>query len=506
MERSISPRVDGSPVVLSASPPYLLRPPEPQQLTPATGGGGVGDGGSPFTATTEQGFLGIAQFNHPGDPSTIHRNLLLELSGILGNSNPSSKPSPASIDIDADLDAILDQVLRIMHKCIDVFAQYFFPNTPIAHVPSLRRAASDFGSAFGVSPFLLGDASGDQVFSMRNFTLITALCAFITSVVPGMAAPHSISLTWPFYYASRAMARLYEELDLEAPVSSSYTSRIWQSAALQNMTGKNLVAWHVAGEVTIMAIRERLYDEKTVGRNASLESQLLRANFWLIYLSDRTATAFEGRPSVMSDILSQGLLTLHERGPSGEPLLETANSLNGDSVEDLLTQGFHLKTRLWASAADVMLHLKAVANPGQTMAPMRSLPESPDWIKLVELHQAFLAVLDDLPTCLRSPNGVIMDTTSGDPIGTYQAQSFWALRNNIFSVYHSMRLIMLHECILQGIPEVLGLENKAESLAMRKLEIVQDFLLEMQLAPFLCLKVQGEAAVSFYSYERSGMQ
>lgn len=512
LERLISPQVEASPLLSSASPSsYLNRPQERQQLATPTVGVS-----SPFSGTVvassysvpghsvhsdqEQpgSSSGIALFSHPGDASRIHRNLLLEVSGILRDADSCSGPSTATLDVEADLDT----VLRIMHKCIDLFVQYFFPNTPIAHEPSLRRAVSDFAS--GLPLVLSADAApGDQVFSMRSFTLITALCAFITSVVPDMAVPHSISLTWPFYHASRAMTRLYEEFDLESPVSSSYTSRIWQSAALQNVTGKNPVAWHVSGEVTIMALRTRLYDEKTVSSQAvgKLESQLLRANFWLIYLSDRTATAFEGRPSVMSDVLSQGLLTLLERGPCSEPLLDPSNPLTGRSLD--LAQGFQLKTRLWASAADFMHHLNFLTSPNkqqqqqqqQTTMPMQSLLETPDWTKLVDLHQTFLGILDDLPTCLRSPNGVISNGAGDDPIGTYQAQSFWALRNNIISVYHCMRLVILQECVLQGIPEILGLENKAESLVLRKLEIVQDFLLEMQLAPFMCLKVQGEAAV-----------
>lgn len=516
-ERTVSPRVDASPLLSSASSPsYLGRSQDQQQLASPTVGVGVG---SPFSVTAvgpsyrsdprhslqsdqehQSSSSGIALYSHPGDASRIHRNLLLEVSGILREADFHSGPSPASLDVEADLEAVLDTVLRIMHKCIDLFVQYFFPNTPIAHEPSLRRAVSDFAS--GLPLVLTADAApGDRVFSMRSFTLITALCAFITSVVPDVAVPHSISLTWPFYRASRSMSHLYEELDLESPVSASYTSRIWQSAALQNVTGKNFVAWHVSGEVTIMALRTRLYDEETVSNQAvgKLDSQLLRANFWLVYLTDRTATAFEGRPSVMSDVLSQGLLTLHERGPYSEPLLDPSNPLNVQSLEEFLMQGFHLKTRLWASAADFMHHLNFLTSPKQrqqqTTTPMQSLLEKPDWTKLSDLHQTFLGVLDDLPTCLRSPNAIINKGAGDDPIGTYQAQSFWALRNNIFSVYHCMRLVMLHECVLQGIPEILGLENKAKSLVLRKLEIVQDFLLEMQLAPFMCLKVQGEAAV-----------
>ena len=333
---------------------------------------------------------------------------------------------------------------------------------------------------------------------MRSFTLITALCAFVTSVVPDDYLSQSCSLTWPFYYASRAMLRLYEEFDLESPVASSYTSRIWQSSALQNVTGKNGVAWHVSGEVIVMAMRTRLYDEETVSQASALESQLLRANFWLIYLTDRTATAFEGRPSAMSDILLHGLLTLRDRGPCPESLLDPSNPLNAQATEDSLIRGFHLKTRLWAIVADFMHQLKSFANRKEPVRTpgLAGAPDN-DWDALVRVYQDFLGMLNNMPPCLRSPNST---TSAGagsidEPTGSYRAQSCWALRNNIVSVYHCMKLVILHECMLRNVPEVLGLENKAESLALRQLEIAQDFLLEMQLVPFMCLKVQGEAAV-----------
>jgi hypothetical protein len=423
----------------------------------------------------------------PGAAARIRHSLVLEVGNIL--LRPSA---PSDLDTSADLDHLLDPVLSIMHKCIDLFVQYIFPNTPIAHEPSLRKAVSDLSSVDEPS----------SLSTMRGFTLITALCAFITSVVPdgpfttsSQPGRRALSLAWPFYHASRAMLRLYEELDLESPVASSYTSRIWQSSALQNVTGKNGVAWHVSGEVTVMALRTRLYDEETlvplVGSSA-LEAQLLRANFWLIYLTDRTATAFGGRPSVMSDILSHGLLTLREQGPCPEQLLDPTNPFNSRATEDSLIQGFHLKTRLWATVADFIHRLKSFANrkgPSPNLAGI--LDDDEDWAELVRVHRTFLGVLDDLPHCLRSPNSHGTD----DATASYQAQSFWALRNNILSVYHCMRLVILHECMQQGIPEVLGLENKAESLAVRQLEIVQDFLLEMHLVPFMCLKVQGEAAV-----------
>lgn len=444
------------------------------------------------------------QFSFPGGAAQaiaeaackIRRSLIPEVNRVLhpdrvGQTSPNGVGEIAIGGV-ADWEGDTDPVLRVMHQCIDIFFQYFFPNTPIAHEPSLRLAVTQL--AAGLYPLPLTDASEtDQLASIRSSAMVTALCAFVTSVVPESALVYSTSLTWPFYLASRAMLRLCEELDLDSPLASSYTSRMWQASALQNLTGKNSLTWHISGEVIVMALRTRLYEENTLGQSQSLDAQLLRANFWVIQSSDRAAVALDDRPSLMSDLLTHDLLTLQERPERSEPLLDPSRPVNTRSFEEMLIEGFHLKRRIWDKAADFMHHLKIFCKhylPAQT----QSLVALPDWGQLVDAHVAYTGTLDEMPACLRSPNGACSGPGS-DPVAEYQASSFWALRNGTVSVYHCMRLVMLHECIQRGIPEVLGLENQGRTLAARKLEIVQEFLFEMQLVPFMCLKVQGEAAV-----------
>ena len=64
------------------------------------------------------------------------------------------------------------------------------------------------------------------------------------------------------------------------------------------------------------------------------------------------------------------------------------------------------------------------------------------------------------------------------------------------SVFHCMKIVLLQKCIEHDIPEVVGLNNQPVSWVVQKLEIARDFLREVQIAPFICFKIQGEPAVS----------
>ena len=58
-----------------------------------------------------------------------------------------------------------------------------------------------------------------------------------------------------------------------------------------------------------------------------------------------------------------------------------------------------------------------------------------------------------------------------------------------------MKLLILQFSIETDLTEVLGLATGSVAWAIQKTEIIQDFLEELQMVPFLYLKVQGETAV-----------
>ncbi|KAL2784131.1 hypothetical protein BJX66DRAFT_344329 [Aspergillus keveii] len=410
------------------------------------------------------------------DASQIHENLARTVISI------TSTP----------LDAAPGIFVGILHRCINLFMQYLFPNTPIAHEHSLRSSVALFEHD-GDHPFDVADESR-RIASMRSFTLITALCAYVTAVMPSELIPEQSALCWPFYHASRSMLKLYEEYDLEYPDSSSFNIRTWQSAALQNTSGKEGASWHIHGEATLLAMRARLYDEESIRQRPGIEQQILRANFWLMYLADKTAAAFESRPFVINDVFLDDKLTLLEQGTDEEPLLDPLKPHNQGSLETILAAGFHLKKRLWAAAADLINEIKlysrrALAFPVGSPTPLAQREID----RLTDLYHIFISLVDDVPDCLRFPHLPIPGVDEG--VAAYQTVCFWAQRSNIMTVYHCMKLIILQKCIDASITCVVGLDGKTASLAMRKIEIAQDFLREAQVVPFVCFKVQGEPAV-----------
>ncbi|RMJ15335.1 hypothetical protein CDV36_004953 [Fusarium kuroshium] len=89
---------------------------------------------------------------------------------------------------------------------------------------------------------------------------------------------------------------------------------MFQSAALQHVTGKANAAFHVHGHAALLAQRLRLYSERSIEQYDALEGQLLRMNFWHLYASDMTAAALQSRPFTLRESLFDEPLTLKSEG------------------------------------------------------------------------------------------------------------------------------------------------------------------------------------------------
>jgi hypothetical protein len=385
-------------------------------------------------------------------------------------------------------------ILDVVQNCIDLFFQWMFPSTPIAHEGTLRAATSIFlpENHPNLSRIDMSPNSHANILYAKSFTLITALCAFVTSVMPESLLPNRNLLAGPFLQSSKAMLRLYEDYDLEQPDSTSITIRIWQSGALQNSTGRREGAWHVHSEASLLALRLRLYDETAVRHDSNVESRLLRMNFWLLYSADKAAAALESRLSVLSEPLFEDNLTLLENCDDDEPLLDAAKiSVQGD-LERRITAGFHLKTQVWAAGARVIIKIKALLRRQKRQGWVAENKDA-EIMLISQANIYFSTLIHKLPAWLQRPEIINNDDAA---TATYQKTCFWVQKSNIMTVYHCLKLIILQKCIENDMLEVLGLTRQPLSWAMRKVEIVQDFINELQMAPFFCYKVQGEAGVS----------
>lgn len=394
-----------------------------------------------------------------------------------------------------DTNLIATATFKLVDNCIDLFLQYMFPNTPIAHERTLRAGASLFlPEHFLRIPETTEPRDDHENLSYaKEFTLISALCAFVMSVMPKSLLPSGKELAGPFLQASRAMFRLYEEHDLEHPDSTSLTIRIWHSSAIQNMTGRAGAAWHYHTEASVLALRLRLYDEQAIRRASAVESRLLRANFWLLYLSDKSAAALENRSSVLGEHLFEDYLTLLEQGGQHEPLLdETKESAQG-ALEQRIVFGFHLKARIWTAAGNLIADIKSYSRRQKHLGSNKSRNDV-DVAYMTEANLRFSALTYNLTSWLQNPDSI---EAADSRVAAYQKTCIWCLRSNIMTTYHCLRLVILQKCIDHDLLEIIGLSTQPLSWAMRKVDIAQDFLHELRIVPFLCYKVQGEAGVRF---------
>jgi hypothetical protein len=389
-------------------------------------------------------------------------------------------------------------VFDLVDSCIKLFLQYIFPNTPIAHERTLRTGASLFFSPRVPESIEPRDGQ-DQMPYAKAFTLVSALCAFVMSVMPDSLLPMGRDLAGPFYQASRAMFRLYEEHDLEHPDSTSLSIRIWHSSAIQNMTGRAGAAWHYHTEASILALRMRLYDEQAVRRASAVESRLLRANFWLLYQSDKAAVALENRPPVLGEHLFDDDLTLLEQGDQHEPLLDATKQSAQGALEQRIVFGYHLKALIWTAAGNLIAAIKSYSRRRKHLGSDKSHNDvDAAYRGMIEANLRFSALTYNLPPWLQEPESI----EAADPgVAAYQRTSIWCLKSNIMTTYHCLRLVILQKCIDHDLLEIMGLSTQPLSWAMRKVDIVQGFLDELNIVPFLCYKVQGEAGVRFAPLE-----
>ncbi len=383
----------------------------------------------------------------------------------------------------------------LVHSCIDMFLQYMFPNTPIAHEPTLRA---------GASLFLQETARRGQ---RRYYIRIAIRIRRTPRLSP--SSPLFARSSCPWYQTRCYLTRIYlparswnrpgqcsdctKRVILINPTRLLWLSVYGTQGHRQNSTGRIGPAWHYHSEASLLALRLRLYDEEAVRRDSAVESRLLRASFWLLYLADKSAAALESRTPVLTEHLFDGDLTLLKNRDHDEPLLDEARNVVQNGLEGRISLGFHLKAQIWTAAAHVITEVKAHLHRQKHLGRISECDKDLAVAHISDLNLHFSTLIYELPPWLQRPDSI----DNADPaVATYQATCLWALKSNIMTTYHCLKLVILQKCIESDMIEVLGLTRQPLSWAMRKMEIIQEFINELQIVPFLCYKVQGEAGVS----------
>ncbi|KAF7556019.1 hypothetical protein G7Z17_g1692 [Cylindrodendrum hubeiense] len=391
-------------------------------------------------------------------PQLVQEFAPAALSIALGALRPTDSTASAQAIRDALLLSIKDAlpsmaVMDIVNDCIDLFMQYMFPSTPIVHETTLRAEASIYFSEISSAVLFGGVDEHERVARIRPFAVVTALCAAVASVMPQSLFSHGHAVASLFFRASQQILRSYEEYDLEYPDSSSLMIRNLHCTASQHITGKSGVASHLLGQAMLIAQSLHLYTEQSIASHNAVEGQLLRLNFWHLYLSDKAGVCHGTRPCVLHESLFRRKFTLHHRGESFIPLLDAGNPVYANCFEERILVGFSLAVRLWSSVASLLLQ----------MATYDTMVDDKEAVitRLSSTYLNFTSIMDDFPVWLQISN-------------------------------------------LMGSPEgrIMGVTDQPLSALMKKTELIQYFVQAMEDIPFVYHQVKGEPSVSLHLASR----
>lgn len=412
--------------------------------------------------------------------------------GPLAHQSAEIEQSPAAKSAQTTRDALMNLMssallslpaLEVVNRCIYLYMQYTFPMAPIVHEPTLRKFAVRY---FGTSPAELFRAGTyeEEVANMRSFALLTGLCASVASVIPESLLSYRYLIAQPFLDASREVLRLFEDYDVEYPSSASIATRIFHTVALQHITGKARLTYHILGQAALIVSNMRLYSEKALKVHEALECQLLRHVYWQIYAADQASACLRNRPFHLHELLYDEEPTICSPGTEPViPQLDITQPWYNETVEGRLLIGFHFIPRLWSSAAKVILDVRAHGKRKQDA----------DKKQLTQEYMDFLSIMDGLPYWLQAAN--IIAAANDEDAAQFQKTAFWVQRCTIQITFQCLRLVILQQCIDSELWDIMGLNGEPLALQLTKIGIVHDFVQTLDDIPFIYLQVKGEPTV-----------
>lgn len=389
-----------------------------------------------------------------------------------------------------------------MQECIDLYMEWIFPLSPLACEAHIRAGVATViqvgqNSEEALDPSLSGiredtTASMDlTLLEMRTFSLLTALCSITCCVVPATVWSAGNSLAWPFLQASRNMLACYQDLDIQAPDSSSIIVRYYQANALHAL-GKTRTSWHVMGEALRLAQEMRLFDEGVYQSIDAVEGQILRNVFWHMHSGDKSASILNNVPITLHQILLGTTITTAFYGQQQTELIDGQRYADAPDFEQNLCEGFNLCQRMWSTASNVLVDIQVLLHVNSRLnldVPTSDLTKA----AITDSYLSFSRVIDDLPTWLRDPTSVKSADKRSEQS---RRRAFWTQRANLQVTFHCLRLILLQKCSEHGLSSLLGLSEDEIMLAFRKTEIASDLLNVAMSVPFEALQANGEPCVS----------
>lgn len=392
------------------------------------------------------------------------------------------------------LATVIQQPLEVItNRCITLYIEHLFPVAPIIHEHSMRSFAPllELRFEFESSSLQLSSARYREKLShIRNWTLLTALCAATAFLLPSSLFPERDLLGQHFLRASRDMLRNYQDIDIEQPEYSSLAVRYYHSNAL-HAVGKTMVSWHVLGEAVRLSQEMRLYDEQSYRDIDPLEAHLRRSIFWQIYTADKSAAILNDCPVALHEICLGIPLTVSYPGPPDQYLRPTLLSASAGYTESHVVTGFNLCQDLWARASGLLVKLDAL------MILQHSI-ESPTVSEhfreiVARDHLQFISTLDNLRSDVTP---VTPATVESECAATQIDRAKDVQRTNLLVTFHCLRLVILQKFVKNGLSSLLGISEDPLALALRKTEIASDMIRTLSESPFESLQINGEPCVS----------
>lgn len=393
----------------------------------------------------------------------------------------------------------------IASHCIHLYTRYVFGAFPLCHEATVRATVTRFFVPLSgatdqqadlelISSCFYGNSDKDTIAVLRSLTLLTALCAAVTYVVPNTLMANNDLMAPLFLQASRETLRIFEDYDLEWPDSSSLNIRHFFSTAVQSATGMYGASSHILNQAGLLTMKMRLYDESSYNGLDPIEEKLLRNIFWQLYVCDQTALIMKDRPVTVHESLFLTEFTAKTQSSYSHLLLIHDESSHGARLEQCLAEGFHVICRLWTMAARVIHAMEHLSNQRTQPANFEDVLRCETADRLSSAYYEVITLSSEFPT---------YDVLPEDASPALDAEKDHGLldilqrqRTSYLLSLYTIKIFVLKTAIASDMTDVLGLSAEPLTLAMRQIELAQEFLLVLESVPFVHLQTEGEHCVS----------